>query len=554
MSVRIPGRVVTIAEVDTTSSVIEFHTTHGVDAIGQLTFTMALPLPSHVVDGATIVVQTRAHTDEEFRTIFEGSVRASDGVIDSGGKWITLTAESWLHIMEFPLNEDIVWAGGAGTSPALLVGAARHLGDSTEAKYAVPTAEGTSFDATWEPAVDSSFVRLTGKLHGTNNDLMELTNAKITNYSRVEIRQGGEQLGYMIFPESGDDPDASYNVVEEFGDEDGVWVDFDLTIAAKLVAGGGTARARFISAYRPAGDRDDFEVQQVRRQTAAKMTARQIIRALFKVRGLGGSSGISYIVDEVTSVSGVVIELGGNGAVDNGQIRIPSGESPLGFIKRIGKLFGYATFDSPDGTPRFRAVRGVPPSSATIDATFTEGVNAYRFRRARDLKPTINYWEVLGAAGTNPDGTTFQYQSLTETHTPPSNPHIPLSVGWVKGTVQDELLVSDDLCLYCRNIMERNSQDGYTEIEWEAEPKPSLQPGRVVIAESPTVDMSGRLWIMRIRHDWTDSGYSMTLTGWTGSGSEFPLSSDPDPDEDDADPVPTPSLKQWQPYPPRAGV
>ncbi len=542
-----PVTLVTIAGVDT--DVVEWSTQHAVDAIGTLSLSLPLPLPAHVTDNATVQVQVKNAAADALRTVFAGSIRADERTFDEGGKWATIRADGWLHLMEFPLIADLAYAGGAGTMPALLIGldGPVHLGNDTIANYAEDAPRGTKYDATWVPAVDSDFVRFTGRLHGSNSYSPALTNPRVANMSRIELRQGGVALGHVFLPASPDDLGANYNTVEEFGDVGGVWEDFDVTIAGRLVAGV-TATARLISGYPPGGGREDFEVQQMRRSTAAKMTARSIIRGLLKHRGFGGVSGLNYVVDEFTSVSGVIIKLGGNGSVDNGQTRLAAGDSPLAFVKRVANLFGYRVFDSPDGICRVRAVRGTPPGDATIDATFTEGVDGLRFRRARDLKPTVNFWRVLGASGTAPDGSTFRYASETDASVPPSNPNIPTNPGRVMGEVSDSLLVSNTLCLYVRNILERNTQDGSTTVEWETWGHPALQPGRVVTVTAPSVGVSGRVWLTGVRHAWSDAGYWTTLTGWTGSGTAFPLSSDPDPAETDITPGTAPPVTRWMPY------
>jgi hypothetical protein len=551
---RVVSRV-TIATFETDHG--EIHTSHGTDQpIGTCSLVLPLPLAGNVFVGATVTVEAGTDGDYFANPIFVGYVREIGEQADARAKTVTVRCEGHHHRLAYPLVQDVAYAGGAGTSPALLVSDPHHLGDNTIGNYAVPATEGTSYNADWTPLVDSSFIRLTGKLHGTNNDLGDTESLRMTHFDRVEIRQGGQMLGWAILPAHTDDLGADYDVVEEYGDPSppGVWADFAVTIAADIETGGGTATARFIAGYPPGGGRGDHEFQQVRRSTAAKMTAREIIRGLYKRLGFGGGSGISYVVDEITSYSGIVIELGGNGFVDNGQVRFRAGEQPLRAIMRIASLFRYAVFDSPDGVCRVRGVRGAPDPDASV-MSFAENTNLLAVRRVEDARPVITYWRVLGASGTDADGNRFRYRSEPDPDDIPVGSSIPNPPGWNYGELSDSLLVSDTLCLYAGNLHEADFSEIPIVLEWETYGR-SIQPGRVVTVDAPSVDFSGPLWLTGIRHDIDPrdggSGYRCTMTGWAGSGSPIDEAPDPDPDEDDLEPGDPQGEDVWRPYTPRA--
>lgn len=540
-----PSWQVLVNDVPTT--VLSWETNHALDQIGSCSFVVEAPPAEHIVDNATIEVKAAADSGDPLVTVFKGSLRADDRDFGEGGRLATMKASGALHLMEFPNNRDVVYAGGASTSPVAAGSPARHVGPTTIAWYAQPSPfDPLIHDITWTPAVDSSFVIIAGRAHGTN-DWATSYDGEITNWTRCEIWQDGRRLGYANMPVLSEDYDDALDYTN-----DANWEDFSLTIAARIRVADGDVTRRFAAGRKPGTSlRDDFEIKSVTRQTAGKVTARQAIRGLFRRRGFS-SYGIAYEVDEITSISGVLIELGGNGFVDNGQVRIEAAESFFGWIQQKANLFGYHVFDSPDAVCRVKAVRGTPPESATLASVFTEGYDALSFRRTRDLKPTINYWRVLGASGTDQDGLKFQYLSEPDPDELPDNPNVPDPPGFAAAELSDSILVSDDLCLYVRHVQEINTQDGSTEVEWETWGNLHLQPANVVLVEAPSVGVSGRLWLTGIRRRGDEGGLWTTLTGWTGAGDPLPEGEDPDPDEDDLEPSLAPPTEQWRPYEPRS--
>ena len=82
----------------------------------------------------------------------------------------------------------------------------------------------------------------------------------------------------------------------------------------------------------------------------------------------------TYLADDTTYVDGVTeIMLGGNDQIDGGNVIIETSTSPLDWLTRTARLFGYRVFDSPDGAVRLARVSGIPPldtSNATSTTTF----------------------------------------------------------------------------------------------------------------------------------------------------------------------------------------
>lgn len=252
------------------------------------------------------------------------------------------------------------------------------------------------------------------------------------------------------------------------------------------------------------------------------ISATNVIKSLYSYRAIGDYTAVE--VDTVDDIAGAEIMLGGNTAVEAGEVVVPEGTSFLDMCTRIAYLFGYKVYDSPDGTCRVSAVRGLPGAS---DHTFTEGTNLMDGTGVWDVRPIVTYWRVNGASGTEEvetgsgEGVEFAYTSYPAIV--PSNPYIKTPPGATYGEVSDELLVSDALCEKCRNVQEINHSAVYQEVMFSSWGQPQLQPGQVVTIDAPSVDLDGvAFWLMSVNHQFTADGYWTSMTGWRGSGSALP--------------------------------
>jgi hypothetical protein len=541
-----PGCRVFIGGIET--PVLEARTSHGLDQIGQGEVVVPCPLAAHIAPGALMTIEMREDTTAPWYMKFEGIIRQDGQSFDDDGSWATITGAGWLHMLDIAQFEDVVYAGGARTTPSMIRSSALHLGPDVVSYYAQSTPEGFSKDFTFTPLVDSTFVIVMGECHGCNSYTVQF-DGEISSFSRVEIWQKGKLKGYGNLPEqqepTNDPPD---NPAPNYATTPSEWDDFELIIGAKIVVNH-PVTIRFTSGRRPGSSaRDNYEVRLVEYLTSGTVTAREVIRGLFRKRGFY-IRGIPVRVDPMLSVGRYEIELGGNGLVDNGQVRINAGESFFSYGVSLCNLFGYHMFDRPIGESRVSAVRGTPDPERTLAATFTEGVNCLSVNRDRDVDDVKTYWRVIGASTTNQDGDKIQYMSLPDPAEVPLSPYVPDPPAFSEGNISDDLLVSDTLCLYVRHIQEISTRDPSQNLTWESWGGLGVEPAEVAHLTCPRIGYDGRLFITHVEHTWDDDGLWGRFTGWSGSG--WPLGEAEDDGTGTIEPGAPIPTKQWLSYPPR---
>lgn len=88
-----------------------------------------------------------------------------------------------------------------------------------------------------------------------------------------------------------------------------------------------------------------------------------------------GRDVTTYFADETYYPDGDDIILGGNPAVDAGEVRFDPETSPHSYLQATAPLFGYRVHDAPDGAPRLSRVSGVPlPIFSDVALTWTHDV------------------------------------------------------------------------------------------------------------------------------------------------------------------------------------
>lgn len=233
----------------------------------------------------------------------------------------------------------------------------------------------------------------------------------------------------------------------------------------------------------------------------------------------------TYLADDTTYVDGTTeITLGGNTQVSGGHVRIDSKTSPLAWITRTAKLFGYRVFDSPDGAVRLARISGLPPTAEASVQSYSEGVNCYRLSNTRDRDRMVTYWEVLGARYTDTDGGVTQIRSI-----PSSVPYDATldPPGYRKDTLNSQELVTSVQAQGARNAHETDYSELYQEVTWEAAGRPDLQPGDVVTVAGASHGLSSqRLWLTDIDQSVTDRGYLARMAGWFGAGTALAAGND----------------------------
>lgn len=520
---------------------------HGVDqGKGVLTLVTTASTADTLPDGADVVVTTTLNGGTPV-TQFTGIYRSPDKNCSVRGNLATITCEGVLYRMEYPLEKDVVFSGGAKAAAAAVQTAARHIGNDTIAWYADTTGDGTTVSVTKTPTVDSSFVWVVGRLHGTNDYPTSLDDKKIKQWSRVEVWQAGAKLGFANFPSSSE----QYSSMLPYS-SDSNWTDFELFISAAIVAADGDITFKFISGQKPGTTLyDEYEVKVVTWQTAGKNTVREIIRGMMKRSGLATSQ---YRVNELTDLDGFTMKLGGNGLADAGQVRVSATESPLGFVTRIAGLFGYRIFDCPDGVVRCVPIRGMP--TGTSAKTFAEGDNILSVNRRVNIRDIYNAVRVEGWSGTNQNRVRVAYSSQTATVDIEPSAYIPDPPGVSLLRISDSLLTSNTVCVDVRRIAEINHAEAAVFIEWETWPH-NVRPGQVVYVDAPSIGFAGKVFLMSNDLDLSTSGFVARMVGWAGAAEPFDGDADaddPNPDEDDTEPGDPRPTDEWKAYRPSGGL
>lgn len=305
-----------------------------------------------------------------------------------------------------------------------------------------------------------------------------------------------------------------YDVKVEMGYDSQVFTVFDGLVAdddAAFGEGGGTLRV----AIEGHGKRLWYTEHQD--MTFTGMTPyREMFWALCKRRGVR-----LYWADNATYQNGQAIYFGGLGQVNNGNVTIPKNSSPGEVLGRFGRLFGYRIYDQPDGFVRLKKISGLPVGNPF--RSYTQGVDVLDIKQTRTLAGMVNYWEVIGARYTNPDGSETALRSIPAVV--PNDPRLGPS-GVNRASITDADLVNLLRCDYVRNVMEIDRSTPYFRWAWTALGDAELSPGQVVTLNSPTVGGTANVWLMSVAHSFTDEGWTTAMEGWAGAGQALPAGND----------------------------
>lgn len=250
---------------------------------------------------------------------------------------------------------------------------------------------------------------------------------------------------------------------------------------------------------------------------AGPISLRRIFNALCKRRRVP-----HYRSEEILSVYGAAIRLGGVPEIDDGYLIIDRTVSPLNWLNQKAQLFGYYCFDTPEGRVVQARVSGLPTTAAV--ATYEEGVNCYRVRVRSDSRPMVTYWEVFGAKYTKSDGRQIAIRSIPESVPYAEELDPP---GYRRDSRRDPVITSVSLADSVRRVLEVDRSEPSEVTTWEVDGAPDRQPGDVVQVESDTCGVSGLRWLMSIQQQVTDrDGYYATMEGWQGAGEILPSGND----------------------------
>lgn len=504
--------------------VAEAHTTHSVaESIGAASLVVPMPLTANIAENAV----TEIYVDNGGRyagRIFQGVLRLSEAAFSDDGRWATITADGWAYLLAFKSEADVAFAGGANVEPETIQAAAIHIGDDTLAHYVDDVPNGTTVTIANLSAVASSFVLIEGRGHGTNSTNDDDT-LVMTVASRIEIWQDGSLRGSAPLPvidekwveQTGEPPPPQVDFTV-----DAEWADFSVVVPVKTLAED-LIDVKFVSGTASNGQRDEFEIKNVTMQMAVAVDPHEVVRGLARQRGFMGGGGPNYAGAYFVDVDNQGILIGGNGLVDAGQIRVEKNTSWLDRITEISNLFGYRSFDCPDGKFRTRKYRGLP--DAEIATTFTEGVDSFDLSYTRDTRPVVNFVEVVGASGNDNAGQAFEYRSVPDAI--PANFNIPNPPGVAYQQISSDLLVSNVLCEQVREIAEVDLTDVYQEVSWKSYVRPWVHPAMAVLVDFPSLGLAETaFWLKEVRTDISDDGMISSFVGWIGSGVALPGTDD----------------------------
>lgn len=247
------------------------------------------------------------------------------------------------------------------------------------------------------------------------------------------------------------------------------------------------------------------------------ISARALFVALCELKGVP-----SYIADRTTYADGVTeLMLGGNTRIDDGEVRLRGGSSPLAQFNRLVEPYGYYAFDTPQGPVRLARVSGMPAGEATV--TFAEGVHLQDVEREYDPRGIVNYFDVNGATYEDEFGGQVPIRSIPAEWGENSDIY-PAKRRYRE--VRNSDIVRQDQADAVRNELEINESVAQVPVGWSAVGLPGLASGDVVEVESETVEASGRYWLMEIDLASDDDGFTGSYQGWAGGGVALPAKND----------------------------
>jgi len=262
------------------------------------------------------------------------------------------------------------------------------------------------------------------------------------------------------------------------------------------------------------------------------ITPRKLIRQFLAFRGI-----TDYHVEEFVDHRGVPILLGGVPWFDDGRVVCPEGTSPLDFVDRICRLFGYRIYDRPDGRVRVSRVCGPPRQP---DYTLEEGVDLLGPSKDVDLHNINTYITMTGASGTDPSGAQISIVSRPKRGI--HSAFIPNPPKYAASSESDPLLVSQLLADQAR-IVKEFDQAGpawhfSSEVIGASRGALGLAPNQVFAAKAPTIGLVStgkRFWQISVSNSWGSQGFWTTLEGWRPTGKPA-RSAPPEPVDDPTDP------------------
>jgi hypothetical protein len=251
------------------------------------------------------------------------------------------------------------------------------------------------------------------------------------------------------------------------------------------------------------------------------ITIRDLFNALCRRRRVP-----AYLADAVTNPDGTVeIALGGNPGVDDGQVVIRGGTTPLTFLNTACEPFGYRVYDTPGGIVRLSRISGTPVGEPV--ATFTEGhLDAGDLEvvsRGFDITTKVNYHDVRGPEYEDAYGAIIPIRSIAEDV--PFDPDL-----WPEGfrykRTQLSLLVTQEMADIARQVLEIDTREAHAPVSWSAIGLPGVSIGDVVAVNAASVEAAGSLWLTGMDESIDGGDFTARYTGWAGGGEPLPHGQD----------------------------
>ena len=253
---------------------------------------------------------------------------------------------------------------------------------------------------------------------------------------------------------------------------------------------------------------------------AGRTSLYDIVRSLCQMNGLPMYGGDLITYPDSTEV----VRLGGIPFVDDGNVIIPRRTSPLRWITQKLGLFGYRAYDRPDGMFWWQRVNGAPAGEAV--QSFAQGLSLLSASRDDDTDGMVTWWDVEGASWTDDDGISIKIRSFPAV-VPDDDGGFVTPPGYVRQSLSDPALVSQDLADAVRNAHELDTLGPYETETWRYVGNTEIQPGDVAAITSDLLELSAaKRWVMAVDNAASSRGIRTTWQGWTGPGEALAAGDD----------------------------
>jgi hypothetical protein len=190
-------------------------------------------------------------------------------------------------------------------------------------------------------------------------------------------------------------------------------------------------------------------------------------------------------------------------------VTVRAGQPVWDRINELDQVWGYKTFDSPDGKVRRRRISGNPAGGSVW--TYTEGDNIIQIDRPRTIRGVHNKVIVRGLPGTlfTPSST----RQATSPYVPTPPTYVPYE--FVSDLIEDNT-AAEEISLRLMSDVNKLVE----EVQLEVGGNPLLRPGQTISVTAPSVGIGSatRYRIRHISHRMTGREFRTSLLVEGGAG------------------------------------